>query len=110
MNIETVKMQDNGYLVNGSISVPNAPGNRHYQAVQDWIAEGNVPDLEFTPAEVASQLQAEKMADLTTTDKDMARIGEDLIDVLITKGVIQITDLPQNAQDKLAYRKTLRNI
>ena len=24
--------------------VPNEPANRHYQAVQDWIALGNTPD------------------------------------------------------------------
>jgi hypothetical protein len=43
--IKTVKMQGSGYLLNGTLSVPNAPGNRHYDAIQLWIAEGNIPDL-----------------------------------------------------------------
>ena len=110
MNIETVKTQGNGYLVNGSMSVPNAPGNRHYQMVQDWIAEGNEPDPEFTTIELAAQVKEAKMAKLAATDKDMARVIEDLVDVLIGKGAISMADLPQDAQDKLAYRKTLRNI
>ena len=42
--INTVKIQENGYLVNGTMSVPQAEGNRHYKMVQDWIAEGNIPE------------------------------------------------------------------
>lgn len=42
--IETVKIHENGYLVNGTLSVPEAEGNRHYQAVQEWIADGNTPE------------------------------------------------------------------
>jgi len=43
MTIETVKLQDSGYLVNGNMSVPNDPANRHYQEILDWINEGNTP-------------------------------------------------------------------
>ena len=43
MTIETVKLQDSGYQVNGSMSVPNDPANRHYQMILDWINEGNTP-------------------------------------------------------------------
>lgn len=55
MGIETVKIQGDGYLVNGTLSVPIATGNRHYQAVQEWIAEGNTPEPEFTQAELDQQ-------------------------------------------------------
>lgn len=41
-------------------------------------------------------------------DADFIRVVEDLIDVLITKGVIRITDLPPGAQRKLTARKDLR--
>ena len=44
MTIQTVKLQENGYLVNGNMSVPEAEGNRHYQAILDWINEGNTPE------------------------------------------------------------------
>ena len=52
MNIQTVKLQSSGYLVNGKLSVPIAEGNRHYQQVQDWLLT-NTPDPEFTPREIA---------------------------------------------------------
>ena len=42
--INTVKIQGEGYLVNGTMSVPNAEGNRHYKEVLEWIAEGNTPE------------------------------------------------------------------
>ena len=54
--IETVKIQENGYLVNGSMSVPMAEGNRHHQEVLEWIAEGNTPEPEFTQAELDQQV------------------------------------------------------
>ena len=41
MTIETVKIQHNGWLVNGNMSVPNDTGNRDYHDVQEWISEGN---------------------------------------------------------------------
>lgn len=64
MEILTVKLQAGGYLVDGSLSVPNAPGNRHYQAVQEWIAEGNTPEPEFTQAELDAQaVEAAKLVE-----------------------------------------------
>lgn len=44
MDIVTVKKMDTGYLVNGEIFVPEAPGNRDYVAVLEWIDAGNVPE------------------------------------------------------------------
>jgi hypothetical protein len=44
MIIETVKTQENSYLVNGNMSVPNNPANRDYQLILDWINEGNTPE------------------------------------------------------------------
>lgn len=41
-------------------------------------------------------------------DADFIRVVEDLIDVLIEKGVLRITDLPPGAQRKLTARKHLR--
>lgn len=45
---------------------------------------------------------------LSQTDVGLARVLEDLIDVLITRGVIQFTDLPQGAQLKLLERRETR--
>jgi hypothetical protein len=44
MTIQTVKLLDSGYLVNGNMSVPEAEGNRHYQMILDWINDGNQPE------------------------------------------------------------------
>ncbi len=45
---------------------------------------------------------------LSQTDVGLARVLEDLIDVLITRGLIQFTDLPQAAQAKLLERRQSR--
>lgn len=55
MEINTVKIQGDGYLVNGTISVPNADGNRHYEYVKIWL-ETNTPEVEFTQDELAQQI------------------------------------------------------
>ncbi|WP_374515509.1 hypothetical protein [Niveibacterium sp.] len=41
-------------------------------------------------------------------DADFIRVLEDLIDALIDKGVLRVTDLPHGAQRKLSARKGLR--
>jgi len=55
MKITTVKIVSDGYVVNGSVSVPGEQRNRHYRQVQEWIAAGNIPDPEFTPDELSAQ-------------------------------------------------------
>ena len=45
---------------------------------------------------------------LSQSDTAIARVLEDLIDVLIQRGVIQFTDLPPAAQEKLLARRETR--
>ena len=45
---------------------------------------------------------------LRQSDQEMVRVLEDLISVLITKGIIRITDLPPAAQSKLLSRNQAR--
>ena len=47
---------------------------------------------------------------LDQTDAGLARVLEDLIEVLITRGLIQFTDLPEPAQAKLLERRETRAI
>lgn len=61
---------------------------------QKWLA---------THAEGNNQL-----ADLRSSDQDMARVLEDLIGVLVARGVIRFTDLPEAAQRKLQARAHTR--
>lgn len=42
------------------------------------------------------------------SDLDMIRVYEDLIDLLLTKRIIKLTDFPPAAQEKLLRRKKLR--
>ena len=45
---------------------------------------------------------------LNTSDADMARVLEDVIDVLMEKQVFNFTELPDVVQEKLNMRKKLR--
>lgn len=45
---------------------------------------------------------------LALSDTSIIRVLEDLIDLLIAKKIILLTDLPQEAQEKLRERKRVR--
>ncbi len=45
---------------------------------------------------------------LVITDAEMARVTEDLIETLIEKNVIMLTDLPRPAQEKILERRRMR--
>ena len=80
MTIQTVKLQDSGYLVNGTMGVPNDPANRDCADVLQWIAEGNTPAPQYTDAEIAANTQAEtnatSQAYLDSTDWYVTRHAE----------------------------------
>lgn len=52
--------------------------------------------------------QPDKVSALSQSDTSLVRVLEDLIDVLINRGVIQFTDLPEAAQTKLLERRETR--
>jgi len=85
MTITTVKLQNSGWLVNGTMSVPNDPANRDCADVLQWIAEGNTPAPEFTDAEIAANAQAETNAThqayLDSTDWYVTRHAETAVAV-----------------------------
>lgn len=72
MIIETVKLKEDGWLVNGTMFVPNAAGNNDCADVLAWIEEGNTPTAQFTDEEIAANTQAEinttNQAYLASTD------------------------------------------
>ncbi|WP_410498899.1 hypothetical protein [Chitinibacter sp. S2-10] len=45
---------------------------------------------------------------LSHSDMDLIRVIEDIVDVMIAKNLLRLTDLPLAAQKKLLSRKTLR--
>ena len=83
--ITSCKLNESGWQVNGTMSVPNDPANRHCADVLAWIAEGNTPDPEFTDAEIAANTQAEtnatNQAYLASTDWYITRHAETAVAV-----------------------------
>ena len=71
MEIQTVKIQGQGYLLNGTMHAPgNAPGNREYELIKQWLSDGNIPEPEFTEKEIEAQrIQAikQKASELITS-------------------------------------------
>ena len=61
--IQTVKIQGQSYLLNGTMSVPKADGNSEYELIKQWIAEGNTPEPEFTEEELQVQTTAKAKAE-----------------------------------------------
>lgn len=98
----------NGYIRRDGDNtiIPRIDGNLEYQEFLHWQASGGVLQP-YQPPAVDPKEQAK--VDLAASDKEMARIAEDLIEILKTKGVIADSDLTQVVVDKLTKRKQLRD-
>lgn len=59
MEILKVKIQGDGYLLNGIMNVPKADGNREYELIKKWVEEGNNPEPEFTEEELRTKFENE---------------------------------------------------
>ena len=66
----------------------------------ELLAEGSEEIVEF--------LGGESPAVFNKLDADFVRVIEDVIDTLIVKNILNITDLPEQAQAKLFARKSFR--
>lgn len=47
---------------------------------------------------------------LNDLDLDMVRVIEDVIDIMIDKNLILFTDLPDAVQNKILFKKSIRNL
>ena len=86
---------------------------RDAQGAIDSLHRGPAEGAEFLPddhPDVRAFLGAAPAHDqnFATLDADFIRVIEDVIDTLISKNVINITDLPLEAQTKLFGRKGYR--
>lgn len=63
------------------------------QEVKEWLARTETRD---------------RLGRLRDSDADMIRVLEDLIDVLVERGVLRYTDLPEAARNKLRARAEYR--
>lgn len=79
MEIKSVKLQQNGYLLNGEMNVPKADGNREYEAIKEWLKD-NTPEPEFTQEELLAQENNNAISDaqqyLNYTDWIVVKINE----------------------------------
>ncbi len=76
------------------------------------VPEGAEPYLIDTPQTVQpdeAQLQHDAAAqELAVTEKQMPAVVEDLIDMLVAKSVLKVTDLSADTQQLLTQRKDAR--
>lgn len=80
MEITKVKQTGENFLINDTLSVPNAPGNRHFQMIQSWLQiEGNNIEPEFTPTELAAKQAAEERAAKLALAEKMLEAGKAII-------------------------------
>lgn len=91
------------YVARGSDGKIVLVSNDPVDGAREEIASSSLELQEFI-AEVASQPNAFEVSDLR-----LIRAIEDVIDVLIQKNVICITDLPPAVQSKLMERRSLRH-
>ena len=84
--ITTIKQQENGYLVNGNMSVPKADGNRDYKEVQEAIVGGTenypiaiVVEPEFTAEELLQQIEDAKPKVVTMRQARLALLQGGLL-------------------------------
>lgn len=61
MNIETVKLRENSWLINNEYVVFDVEGAKGRTEVLEWLAQGNTPEPEFTPTQLETlRIQAIK--------------------------------------------------
>lgn len=77
--------------------------HREPQPGTEFLALDHLQVQEFLGGSVTP---AQQFASL---DADLVRVLEDLIDALIQRNVLMVTDLPAEAQQKLFNRKNVRN-
>jgi hypothetical protein len=80
-------------------------------AIVALVNEASPEASEFLPSEhpeIRAFLGQDATDNFAGLDSDFIRVMEDLIDVLIAKGVLRLTDLPPQAQRKLLARKDMR--
>ncbi|MDF1689269.1 MAG: hypothetical protein P1U35_06655 [Cycloclasticus sp.] len=72
----------------------------------EWLELGQVEVMEFLQK---LNNKVELKESLLSSDGEMVRVVEDLVDMLMEKQVFVFTELPEAVQDKLNKRKKLRH-
>jgi hypothetical protein len=108
IEITSVKIQPNGWLLNGNIFVPDAPGNAEREVILKWIEAGNTPEPEFTDEELASIQKSKTVSDartlLASTDWAMAKY----IDLVVVQKRMTEDEFNTKYADVLKQRNDAR--
>jgi hypothetical protein len=75
--------------------------------ISDQAESGADEELDIENPEVLAYLKSARNQ-LLSSDTEMMRVVEDLVDLLIEKKLILLTDLPIAAQKKLSERRQIR--
>ena len=78
------------------------------QRGEDDLEEVAIDDPELTAHLTESMIDFAAAREWMESDLAIARVTEDLIELLIEKGVFRLTDMPEAAQNKLMQRRGLR--
>ena len=90
-----LKRDDTGIIV--AVSQLEAAG------FEEEVAENDERLAEFLGALNAGS------SSLDSSDQDFIRVLEDVVELLISKGIILFTDLPDSAQQKVMQRQRMRS-
>jgi hypothetical protein len=88
--------------------------HRHRQSNLSEELPNNHPDVidflfsDLKPENAEQTLFSNDLYELRLSDLGMIRILEDLISILLDKSVIDISDLPAEALQRLQYRRAIR--
>jgi hypothetical protein len=75
----------------------------------DEFLSNDHPDILGFFGGIVPQIEKNQASDLLTqTDTSLIRVIEDIVDTLIAKNVITLTDLPLGAREKIMQRKSTR--
>lgn len=85
--------------------------NGEIEAVSHVLVEGHSEEYLPTGDEQLSNFlqELDGRASIGETDQDFVRVLEDVVDLLVEKGVILFTELPASAQSKVMLRQELRS-
>ena len=81
-----------------------------FRSPRDGVSEEvSTDDPEMREFLGLGESDGQQIQEWLRADLSLARVTEDLIDLLIEKGLISFTELPEAAQSKLINRRGLRN-
>lgn len=99
MEIKTAKLQENGVLINGSISLPETNTGHIGDSYNEWLADGNKPE----PMDIIDpwpQIRNERDSKIVAVQFEYDRNNrENRLAATLTRSIEWMTRLDQYVQD-----------